>query len=60
MAQPGQAQNLRRDFMVSGLRNVEDGRVCLRIVSEARPMEGAIPVLPTLEDVYLYGTGGER
>ena len=60
MAQPGQAQNLRRDFIVSGLRNVEDGRVCLRIVSEARPMEGAIPVLPTLEDVYLYGTGGER
>lgn len=60
MAPSEYAQDLNKKFTVSGLRNVEDGNVCLRIVSEGRPVEGAVQVPPTLEDVYLYRAGGGK
>ncbi len=40
-------------FAVSNLKN-EGEKVRLRIVSDACPREGAVPVYPGLEDVYLY------
>lgn len=54
---PEQAEILNRKFTVSNLRNTEDGRVSLRIVSDTSPAQGAVQIPPNLEDVYLYGTG---
>jgi len=43
---------------VASLRH-EEGKVILRIVSDTRPDERALPCEPTLEDVYLYYSGAE-
>lgn len=50
---PEQAEDYQACFSVSNLRNTERG-VRLRIVSDDCPLEGAVPVDPDLEDVYLY------
>ncbi len=49
-----QADDMVQRFNVGNLKNMEDGRVLLRIVSEEKPAEGARRAEPTLEDVYLY------
>lgn len=56
---PEQAERFQQEFTVSNLKNTEDGSVVLRIVSDTRPGEDAVPISPNLEDVYLYGTGGK-
>lgn len=56
---PEYAERLNRKFTVSNLKNTEDGKVSLRIVSDIQPVEDAVQVSPNLEDVYLYGTGGK-
>lgn len=52
-AEPAEAFRLNDIFPVSSLKNEGDS-VRLRIVSDTCPCEGAIPVRPGLEDVYLY------
>lgn len=52
-AEPAEAFRLNDIFPVSSLKNEGDS-VRLRIVSDICPCEGAIPVRPGLEDVYLY------
>lgn len=54
----GQAEILSRMFTVSSMKHSEDGKVCIRMLSETRPVEDAVPVPPNLEDVYLYRTRG--
>ena len=39
---------------VSNLRNLEGNKTVLRIISEKPPMNSAVLVQPTLEDLYLY------
>lgn len=55
---PEQAKWISQKFTVSNRKNTEDGRVVLRIVSDTQPAEDAVQISPNLEDVYLYGTGG--
>lgn len=54
IASAAQADDMVQRFNVGNLKNMEDGRVLLRIVSEEKPAEGADQAEPTLEDVYLY------
>lgn len=56
-AEPGQARSLSRKFAASSLKQLEDGTVCMRVISEDKPCGNAMPVPPNLEDVYLYRTG---
>lgn len=44
----------------SNLRNTPEGQTILRIISDRPPMENAVMVQPTLEDVYLYCFKGGR
>lgn len=53
LVKPEEAEAYQANYSVSNLRNTEKG-VRLRMVSDARPVEGAVPVDPDLEDVYLY------
>lgn len=53
IVKPEDTEQYQARYNVSNLRNTEEG-VRLRIVSDGRPMEGAQPVDPDLEDVYLY------
>ncbi len=53
LADPETALRLNDTFAVSNLKN-EDNQVRLRLVSDTCPCEGALPVQPGLEDVYLY------
>ena len=39
---------------VANVRYTEDGRALMRIVANEAPMEGAVAVEPTLEDLYLH------
>lgn len=39
---------------VSNLRNIENECTVLRVLSESKPMENAVQVKPTLEDLYLF------
>ena len=39
---------------VSNLRNVDNNRTILRIISKELPLNGALQVEPNLEDLYLY------
>ena len=55
-----QADRFMDSFAVSNRKNVEAGRVRLRIVSDERPVEQAVPSEPGLEDVYLYYFSEER
>lgn len=50
---PEETEKYQAEFSVSNLRNTEEG-VRLRMVAEQCPLEGAVPVDPDLEDVYLY------
>lgn len=55
-------QSLNEEYIVSNLKNCKE-MIELRIVSEKKPIEDAIPVQATLEDAYLYHTqkcGGQN
>lgn len=39
---------------VSNLRNIENECTVLRVISESKPMENAVQVKPTLEELYLF------
>ena len=48
-------QAISNSLTVANVRYAtEDGRAVMRIVADAAPMDGAVPVEPTLEDLYLY------
>ena len=51
--QPREAELLIAKFTVSNLKHEGDENM-LRIVSEKKPCENAVPAEPTLEDLYLY------
>ncbi len=53
LAEPDESLRLNETFSVSNLKN-EGEQVRLRIVSDTCPCDGAVPVRPGLEDVYLY------
>ncbi len=53
LAGPDESLRLNETFSVSNLKN-EGEQVRLRIVSDTCPCDGAVPVRPGLEDVYLY------
>ena len=55
---PKQTEQLNVKFAVSNLKH-EGEQDMLRIVSEQKPCENAVPVEPTLEDLYLYYFSGE-
>lgn len=48
-----QASDLEQSFGVANVYHEGDLARC-RIISDDRPMDGALQVVPTLEDVYLY------
>jgi ABC-2 type transport system ATP-binding protein len=51
---PREADELAARFTVGNLHYGADGLAVVRLVAEARPHPRAMPVEPTLEDVYLY------
>jgi len=46
-------QVIRQQYLVSNVMRRSDG-VHLRIVADSRPSIDAVPIVPTLEDAYLY------
>ncbi len=44
---------------ISNLRNLENNKTVLRVISEKQPVQNAVQVQPTLEDLYLYYFKGE-
>lgn len=55
---PENLESLNRKFAVSSMKNLEDGKVEVRMVSDTQPTVHAMQVSPNLEDVYLYYSGG--
>lgn len=49
-----EAERLAARLHVSNMRNTEDGRTVLRIISPQKPLGEAKPVKPNLEDLYLH------
>lgn len=47
------AERYVEEYNVGNLKNAGDQTI-LRIISDTKPMEGAIAAEPTLEDLYLY------
>lgn len=58
METPETADRLNQQFVVSSVKNMEDGTICVRIIADQRPREHAVPAEPGLEDVFLYYSGG--
>lgn len=48
------AEQYSETLNISNLRNIENNCTVLRVISEQSPMENAIKVEPTLEDLYLF------
>lgn len=48
------AENIIATYCVANLRHLDGGNVELRIVCDSKPIDGALSVDPTLEDLYLY------
>lgn len=53
------AQKYTEQFNTGNIKNLEDNRTVLRIISEEMPLQGAKPASPNLEDLYLYYFKGE-
>lgn len=49
----GQAEKFKDQYLISNIRNTDTGTE-LRIISDTIPFAGAVNVIPTLEDAYLY------
>ena len=52
-------EQLRKDTVVTSVAYV-DGRPRVRYVAEAPLFDGSVPVVPTLEDSYIYALGGVK
>ena len=52
-------EQLRKDTVVTSVADV-DGRPRVRYVAEAPLFDGSVPVVPTLEDSYIYALGGVK
>ena len=50
----GRVEAISAAMTVANVRYTEDGRALMRIVADEAPMEGAVAVEPTLEDLYLH------
>lgn len=48
------AEQYTETLNVSNLRNIENNYTVLRVISARQPMENAVRVQPTLEDLYLF------
>lgn len=48
------ARRLNQQFVVSNMKNMEEGNVCVRLLSDRKPVEHAVMAEPGLEDVFLY------
>ena len=48
------ADRVNERFLVANLHHLGDGDVEVRVISERQPSGEAVPVQPTLEDLYLY------
>lgn len=48
------ADRINERFCVANLHHLEDGNVEVRVISDNRPFAEAVPMQPTLEDLYLY------
>lgn len=48
---------IQAKFLVTNLRNLEDGSTVVRVISREEPVKGAVMVRPNLEDLYLYYFG---
>ena len=49
----GRAEKMADTMTVANVRYATDGHAVVRVVADGCPMEGAAPVEPTLEDLYL-------
>ncbi|MEE0028214.1 MAG: ABC transporter ATP-binding protein, partial [Atopobiaceae bacterium] len=49
----GRAETVAEDMLVASVRYASDGHAVARVVADECPMEGAVAVEPTLEDLYL-------
>ena len=49
-----QINEVSNQFRIVNLHHEDKSEVSLRIVSDIQPFQGAIPVMPTLDDLYLY------
>ncbi|MEE0801741.1 MAG: ABC transporter ATP-binding protein [Gemmiger sp.] len=54
------AEKYAAAYNTSNLRNIGGNRTILRIISDRPPMENAVSVKPTLEDLYLFYFKGGR
>lgn len=54
------AEEYTATFNTSNLRNTDNGETILRIIAEHSPMENAVPVIPNLEDLYLFYFKGDE
>lgn len=54
-----EANSFAATHNVSNLRNLENSKTALRIISESAPMKNAVKVEPNLEDLYLFYFKGE-
>ncbi len=48
------ADRINESFCVANLHHLADGNVEIRIINDNQPFAEAVPVPPTLEDLYLY------
>ncbi len=53
------AERYGETLNISNLRNLENNKTVLRVISEKQPVQNAVQVQPTLEDLYLYYFKGE-
>ena len=56
VVKPEEVQAMQEKFRVVNIQNGEQG-VILRILSDVKPTEASIPVVPSLEDYYLHVFG---
>lgn len=55
-----QAEQCTAMYTISNLRNIEQNRTVLRVIAAQQPLEQAVQVPPTLEDLYLFYFKGGR
>lgn len=48
------AERYTETLNISNLRNIKNNNTVLRVIADRQPMENAIQVQPTLEDLYLF------
>lgn len=48
------ADRVNARFCVANLHHLADGNVEVRVIRDGQPLAAAVPVQPTLEDLYLY------